>query len=109
MKKLKYLFWLLIVWAWVILTSFSYAQNSDWYFHWNVISSKNWSNLTFSSEALAEWIWKPLFAWWGNLINLAIKFIPVFLVIAFFWLFLSFMKNLWKIKKEKKDKDLDNK
>ena len=75
----------------------------------NVIESSNWANLVFSESALAEWIWTPLFTRWANLINLIIKLFPVFLIIAFFWLFLSYLKNLWNVKRNKKDKDLDNK
>lgn len=119
MKKLKYILCFAIAWVWVLLNSFTYAQvflpdedtPQDWfsYFQWNVISSANWAKLTFSDSALLEWIWKPLFTRWWNLINLAIKFFPVFLLIAFFGISLSAIKNVWKIKKEKKDKDLENK
>lgn len=108
MRKLKNILCFVISWVWLILTSFSHAQGYD-YFHWNVISSANWAKLIFNDSAFSEWIWKPLFARWWNLINLAIKFFPVFLLIAFFWISLSAIKNVWKVRKEKKDKDLDNK
>lgn len=85
------------------------ANTQWWIFQWNVIQSANWAKLLFSDTALAQWIWQPIFNWWANIINLAIKFFPVMLVIAFFWLMLSALKNLWKIRKEKKDKDLSNK
>lgn len=75
----------------------------------NVIESTNWANIVFSDTALAQWIWEPIFTWWANLINLIIKFFPILLLIAFFWICLWAFYNLWKIKKDKKDKSLDNK
>jgi hypothetical protein len=75
----------------------------------NVLQYASWSTLVFSSEALAEWIWTPLFTWWSNLINLMIKFFPVMLLIAFFWISISALYNLWKIKKDKNNKSLENK
>ena len=75
----------------------------------NVLQYASWSTLIFSDTALAEWIWTPLFTRWANLINLMIKFFPIMLLLAFFWIVLSALYNLWKIKKEKKDKSLENK
>lgn len=75
----------------------------------NVLQYASGSTLIFSDTALAEWIWTPLFTRWANLINLMIKFFPIMLLIAFFWIVLSALHNLWKIKKEKKDKSLENK
>jgi hypothetical protein len=75
----------------------------------NVIESANWAKLIFSDTAFAQWIWEPIFTWWSNLINLMIKFFPILLLISFFWIALSALHNLWKVRKEKKDKSLDNK
>lgn len=120
MKKIKYIIWILVFSVWLLFTSFSSAQIfwddeeppiNQWqtYFQWNVISSANWAKLTFSNSALAEGIWTPIFTWGANLINLMIKFFPILLLIAFFWICIWALHNLWKIKKDKNDKSLDNK
>lgn len=75
----------------------------------SVISSANWALLTFSDTALAEWIWTPIYTWWSNLINLMIKFFPIFLLLAFFGLMLSLLYNIWKQRKQNNDKSLENK
>ena len=75
----------------------------------NVISAHSGAVLVFSDTALAEWIWTPIFTRWANLINLMIKFFPILLLIAFFWICLSAFMNLWKIRKDRSNKDLSNK
>lgn len=74
-----------------------------------MIESIQWATVNFSSQAIASWIWEPIFTWWWNLISIFLKFIPVMIIISFFWIIFKWIKKFMKKKKSDDKKDLYNK
>lgn len=75
----------------------------------SIISSIDWSLITWSDSAIYNNISTPIFTRMGSIINAIIAFRPVFVVVAMFWLFIWFLIWLgWK-SKDKNKKSLDNK
>lgn len=78
-------------------------------FNWNLIQSIDGAVVTLDDEALATWVWQPMFFWYWQLLNVAITFVPVIVVVSCFWLIYWWLKNLWNKNTLESKKSLDNK
>ena len=77
-------------------------------YNWNIVESIEGANVVLSDSAIASWIGEPMFFWYWQLLNVAITFFPVILVVSMFWLIYSYLKNLWNKNSLESKKSLDN-
>ena len=75
----------------------------------NLIESVNGANVSLNDEAIATWIWEPMFFWYWQLLNVAITFVPVIVCVSMFWLIYGYLKWLWNKNSLESKKSLDNK
>ena len=75
----------------------------------NIIESVSGGIISLSESAVGSQIVWPLTNWLASFLNFVFRFFPVFMLLAFFglcyWLFLW----LFKSKKDKNNKSLENK
>lgn len=75
----------------------------------NVVQSINGANVSLSDQVLATEVGEPMFFWYGQLLNTAIIFTPVIVVVSMFWFIYWYIKNLWEKKDLESRKSLENK
>ena len=75
----------------------------------SVIQSISWSLVTLNDSAVIDNVGWPIFQWLANLINFILDFMPVIILITFFWLCYWFFTGRFVDKKKNKDKSLENK
>ena len=76
----------------------------------SVIESVNGANVVLNDEVLASEVWEPMFFWYWQLLNVAITFVPVIVVVSCFWLIYWYLKGLWNKKSRLKElNDLEQK
>ena len=104
-----------VVWIYPFLGSFSNAQvfvpdeNQPPLNNHNVIQSVNGANVVLNDTVIAEDIWQPMFFWYWQLLNVALKFFPVLLVVSMFRLIYWYLKKVWNKNSLDSKKDLNNK
>ena len=75
----------------------------------SVIESVNGANVVLNDQVLASEVWQPMFFWYWQLLNVAITFVPVIVVVSCFWLIYGYLKGLWNRNSLESKKSLDNK
>ena len=75
----------------------------------NIIQNIDWANLTLNDQVLATEVWQPMFFWYWQLLNVAITFFPIVVVVSMFWLIYWYLKNLWNKNSLESKKSLENK
>lgn len=81
----------------------------DWEIMSNVVQSINGATVQLNDEVLASEVWQPMFFWYWQLLNTAITFVPVIVVVSMFWLVYWYIKWLWNRNSLESKKSLDNK
>ena len=75
----------------------------------SVVESVNGATIVLNDEVLATEVWQPMFFWYWQLLNFAITFTPVVVVVSMFWLIYGYLKWLWNKNSLESKKSLDNK
>lgn len=75
----------------------------------NVIQSVNGATVSLDEQVLATEVGQPMFFWYSQLLNVAITFVPVIVVISMFWLIYWYLKGLWNRNSLESKKSLENK
>lgn len=75
----------------------------------SLIQRIDWSTVELNEQVLAQDVWQPMFFWYWQLLNVAITFVPVIVVVSMFWLIYWYLKNLWNKNSLESKKSLENK
>lgn len=75
----------------------------------SLINPINWSNVSLNEQVLATEVWEPMFFWYWQLLNVAITFVPVIVVVSMFRLIYWYIKGLWNKNSLESKKSLENK
>lgn len=75
----------------------------------SLINPIQWSNVSLNDQVLATEVWEPMFFWYWQLLNVAITFVPVIVVVSMFRLIYWYIKWLWNKNSLESKKSLENK